>query len=143
VPSVSLRIVHPGSSESLSVEALRVAVGEATHGDEADWMALLGTGYRFPTLEPGERVDLDDIAVVIEYVAQRVERAAAMAVEIHGGLVTAGMAAPTSRRDIVGGLAGFIIGARRWLDAARRTGGPAAVEVGTPTIDDPSLPKWR
>jgi hypothetical protein len=143
VASGPLRIVHPGSDQSLSVAALRVAVGEASHRSEGDWVALIEAGYRFPKLEPGERVDLDNLEVLVAFVSQRAERAAAMAVELHEGLVSAGVAEAMSRKEIVDGLARFVLGARQWLDTARRLGGAARVEVGAPSIDDPSIPGWR
>ena len=139
---VGLRIVHPGTVDSLSVAALRAAMGAVAHSDERGWVALLEAGYRVPRLEPGCEVDVEAIAVLVDFVSERIEGAAETAATTHESLAGVGVAEVQSRRDVVGGLVDFVLAARAWVEAARRHGGPARVEAGAPSVDDSSLPGW-
>ena len=134
------RITHPALEASVSKHALDAAVGAAVHGDPAAWLDLLQAGFRYPDLSPGRTVSVEDIAVLVEFVSERVEQAAAVAVRMAEGLGQHGLDQPRSQRDVVKGLSEFIYEARRWVADARRHGPTAMVEPGRPSIEDASLP---
>lgn len=133
-------LAHPGSSETVDVRSLRGAlVAALTPANLRAWHELVGNAYSAPSFEPGEPIDLDDVALIVNFIDGHLEDAAAEAARIAAtapGLALSGFRSPAST---AAELVKFIRAARRWLDSAQRHGGPALVREELATIIDPAV----
>lgn len=133
-------LAHPGSQETVDVRSLRSALFVALRPANLQaWHELVGDTYDLPDLEPGDAVGLDALALILDFVGDHLDEAADEAAQIAGtapGLALSQFKAPST---VAAEFVAFVRAARRWLDEARRHGGPAMIRQEPATIFDPTV----
>lgn len=129
---------YEGNTATLDMRSVICAEAAASVADVRGWVEFLRAGHRPTELRCAAELATTAVEATLDWIGERIEAAAALAVDQHHRLAARDLAEALEADEVIEGLANFLLAARSWTATAPTT---LIRSDGRGTILDPSLPE--